>query len=1058
MEQRPADPSLPPATTWRERLDRVASGVKAVFQQPVLRSRAVILVCAVLVLGYAAGVLLHVLALPEIGLRCAFSLKVNHFYDELLFSEKGESIQPDDTVLKVGDHVITSWPLLLRCIAQLDREPTQPGTRSDLTRSPAEQPAGLLEVDGHRVVRVEYHRPGEAGTRQVWCRVGSVMPRTLLPTVLYLTLKLGLFFVGALVYWKRPEDTTAGQFFLFCVVSVIAFVGGYHWWQIVPQPALLVGFMFCAVMLPAVSLHLYMVFPRPRSFYVRNPWTTRAWVYAPAVLFFLILFTNYLRLRWLFNEGGSPEEVGFLLGEVLFQLYIYFVVAALYFAMSIVCLIHSYRRAADLAERKQVEWVLFGYLAAVVPIAYTLYLAYFRSGSFGGDGAVWPMFAASMVMTIAFTISITRYKLMQLDSFLSSGAVYFLLSSLAGLVFYGLVFVGWFALGQAFGDIPSLGQLLAVCGTALLLVVALDLIRSRLKTVLDRHFRKEKYQLDRTLSRMRETLGQLVDPPTLARRLLQSIIELLGVQRGAVYLRQGDPARYVRVAAEGAVPIPIPTELPPTCPLVEALPGRQCLLPVPRGSSDPAIQQLQILGGELALGLVHEGKILGLLLLGPRNGGAYSNDDLAILTAFGRLAALSLVGAEGHRTIEALNRELQTKVEKIAEQQRRILALQAALTRSRTAPLPLVRVSETEPTDSGEKEPSAQSEPREDHPEGLVGSSGPIRQLMHLVRKVAASPSAVLLRGESGTGKEVLARVLHESSPRAKKPFIKVHCAALSAGLLESELFGHVKGAFTSAIRDKIGRFEAADGGTLFLDEIGDISLEVQTKLLRVLQEMTFERVGSSEPIRVDVRIVAATHQNLELLIRQGKFREDLFYRLNVFPIVIPPLRDRPEDIPELVQHFLTIYGQRAGKVITSMDDDALLALKNFSWPGNVRQLENVIERAVVVVEGAIVTLRELPPEILAVAEELQKAQRERSLDSLDSLDGLEPWLETDPTVTLQALRTSRDSELALQEQREREMLVRALAVAGGNKSEAARALGMARTTFLSRLRRLGLG
>src|SRR5262249_52706169 len=152
---------------------------------------------------------------------------------------------------------------------------------------------------------------------------------------------------------------------------------------------------------------------------------------------------------------------------------------------------------------------------------------------------------------------------------------------------------------------------------------------------------------------------------------------------------------------------------------------------------------------------------------------------------------------------------------------------------------------------------------------------------------------AVLLRGESGTGKELLARALHENSPRAAKPFVKVHCAALSPGLLESELFGHVKGGFTSAIRDKVGRFESADRGTLFLDEIGDINLEVQTKLLRVLEEMTFERVGSSEPVQVDVRIIAATHQNLEELIRQGKFREDLFFRLNVLPIVVPPLRER---------------------------------------------------------------------------------------------------------------------------------------------------------------------
>ena len=198
----------------------------------------------------------------------------------------------------------------------------------------------------------------------------------------------------------------------------------------------------------------------------------------------------------------------------------------------------------------------------------------------------------------------------------------------------------------------------------------------------------------------------------------------------------------------------------------------------------------------------------------------------------------------------------------------------------------------------------------------------------------------MLIRGESGTGKELLARALHETSPRAGRPFVKVHCAALSPGLLESELFGHVKGAFTGAHRDKVGRFELANGGTLFLDEIGDIDLSVQTKLLRVLQEMTFERVGSSDPVQVQVRLIAATHQDLEALIRQGRFREDLYYRLNVISITMPPLRERSEDIPELVQHFLRVYGSRCGKTELGIDDEVLVLLKSYHWPGNVRQLE----------------------------------------------------------------------------------------------------------------------
>jgi transcriptional regulator with GAF, ATPase, and Fis domain len=296
-----------------------------------------------------------------------------------------------------------------------------------------------------------------------------------------------------------------------------------------------------------------------------------------------------------------------------------------------------------------------------------------------------------------------------------------------------------------------------------------------------------------------------------------------------------------------------------------------------------------------------------------------------------------------------------------------------------------------------------------------------------------------LIRGESGTGKELLARALHANSSRVDKPFIKVHCAALSPGLLESELFGHVKGAFTGAHKDKIGRFELADGGTLFLDEIGDISLEIQTKLLRVLQEKTFERVGSSEAIRVDVRIIAATHQNLEELIRQSRFREDLYYRLKVIDVWVPSLRERREDIPELALHFLHIYAQRCDKTVEHIDDDALTVLKSYRWPGNIRELENVIERAVVVAEGSTIMASDLSPELSRAG---KNGASEQSIAN--------GAVNVHPAEGLRAERQEYD-------RREREQMVRALATASGNKAEAARALGMARSTFISRLKKHGL-
>jgi two-component system response regulator HydG len=242
-----------------------------------------------------------------------------------------------------------------------------------------------------------------------------------------------------------------------------------------------------------------------------------------------------------------------------------------------------------------------------------------------------------------------------------------------------------------------------------------------------------------------------------------------------------------------------------------------------------------------------------------------------------------------------------------------------------------------------------------------IGVSSAFRRMMTLVEQVASSSATVLIQGESGTGKERTARAIHDLSPRKNGPFVAVNCAALPETLLESELFGYEKGAFTGAGGRKEGRFELADGGTLFLDEVADLSPVTQPKILRVLQEGEFERVGGTKTIRVDVRIVTATNQDLATLVREKRFREDLFYRLNVITIVVPPLRDRREDIPVLAEHFLRVYGAKNNRRLEGLSEEALGCLEAYSWPGNVRELENVIERAVVLARGARVELSDLP-------------------------------------------------------------------------------------------------
>jgi len=245
--------------------------------------------------------------------------------------------------------------------------------------------------------------------------------------------------------------------------------------------------------------------------------------------------------------------------------------------------------------------------------------------------------------------------------------------------------------------------------------------------------------------------------------------------------------------------------------------------------------------------------------------------------------------------------------------------------------------------------------------EGIIGESGPMLDVISLVRRVAPSEATVLIRGESGTGKELIAKAIHFASPRASGPLVKVNCAALPENLLESELFGHEKGAFTGALSSRQGRFELADGGTLFLDEIGDLPLHLQAKLLRVLQEREYEKVGSSRPVKVDVRILAASHRPLEALIKAGQLRQDLYYRLNVVTILIPPLRERRSDLSLMIDHFLRRFAEKNGKTIRGVTHEARDILLRYDYPGNVRELENLIERAVVLTRDDVIGSGDLP-------------------------------------------------------------------------------------------------
>ncbi len=340
--------------------------------------------------------------------------------------------------------------------------------------------------------------------------------------------------------------------------------------------------------------------------------------------------------------------------------------------------------------------------------------------------------------------------------------------------------------------------------------------------------------------------------------------------------------------------------------------------------------------------------------------------------------------------------------------------------------LALMRAVDHQQVASRKQQPTAQLTDLET---AIIGTSPPMQELLEMIGYVASTEATVLIYGESGTGKELVAEALHGNSERRNKPFIKVNCAALAEGLLESELFGHEKGAFTGAEKRREGKFVQADGGTLFLDEIGETSQAMQVKLLRVLQEQELQRVGGESTIKVNVRIIAATNRNLEEEVQRNAFREDLYYRLNVVMLTVPPLRARPSDIPQLIDHFAHKFAEKNRRVLERITSECMELLIGYSWPGNVRELENAIERGIILMRGTELTEKSLPLSL-----QKQAGKHLKNQPSTDDIDG--------------------GSIFAV----EKQLILKTLEETGGNKSESARRLGITRKTLLNKLNRYEVG
>lgn len=958
-----------------------------------------VLVVVALVAVFVLGVAWRLVSTPDIGVYCLVNAEP---WPELV--EQGAPIGWVDLASgsielpRGGDRLLAVAGRPVPTIVHFQR------VLDDLHRLEADEAAP------ERLVTLEYARRDAQGaierrSAQVACRTTPI--RTVAASAAWLALQFVILLIGGTVFWRRIGDVSAAIFFALCAVTVVAFSGTFHWQYVVTAPALFVPYVACALLQPALTLHFHALFPRVIGVLRRRPAGVVGAIYAlPLAWLGLTLFTA----GRIFQNRLEPSQLGVLLADLQTMAWLswsYWSVCGAMFITGLLILRHKYLHSRTVAERTQARWLLATSLLASVPLGYLLHIAFQDRGQFAfGPGPKLILYLTSLSFTISYAVSITRHRLWwggpwvnrEMLHALARGGVSLVFAATVGII--TAIVVGIYFRWQ---DAVAIGL------TALFTVLAVGWIHDRIQLAIDRRFRRDRYPLDRALERLSEALGQVVDPPQIARQLVQSLREVLGCERGAVYLL--DPQGVWTLAHRvqwPQLPERIADPFWNTAPRINGI-----SLPLPT-----LLQHVQVTWSEP---LELEGNRLGVLLCGAKQDDKpLTAEEILVVSALSRSTTLALHGVQHYQNVAQLRQQLADRTRQVREQRRRISFLQNELLAQRQG-----NDTTTQPTTAANSSSTVELR------HTLRGSSRVMRELIEQIGKVAVSPSSVLIRGESGTGKELIARAIHDNSPRSSKPFVQVHCASLSASLLESELFGHMKGAFTGADRDKPGRFELADGGTLFLDEIGDISLETQTKLLRVLQERAFERVGGTRTIAVDVRLIAATHQHLEQLIRSGRFREDLLYRLNVISLSAPPLRERRDDIFELAMHFLKIFAARAEKRIARIDHQAIEMLTQYHWPGNVRQLENVIERAVVLAEGETIGIDDLPDEV-------KRSPR------------------TVPThVTTTAIVPERmfDDLAAV----ERERLITILAECRGNKSEAARLLGIPRSTLFSKLRRFGL-
>jgi len=869
-------------------------------------------------------------------------------------------------------------------------------------------------------IPVDVHR--EDGTQRVSMTVNNYP--VLHPSLFGPGLGVVLLVFGLYVFFKKHEDPSSGIYLALNTCLFVLLALSNH---LLKQPYSSLLFLLWGgslMLVVPVNLHFYLVFPEARSPVSGRPWLL-AGLYVIPLIFLVLLARAAFDIELAVRSGLDCGPAFVRMREIFV---IYFVIGFIYLVACVASIVHSFFTAGSPERKKQVQVILIGAMTTLLlAIPAIGGLTFFLTAQ--EVAALWPSWLFSVlyglivlttvILPFSLALAILKYRLWDVDTAINRSLIYMGVSvALISLYFFIVGVLGWL-----FGRVARPASHLAVLAFTLTVAFVAEPLRHFVKRLVDRTFNREAYEYRKTLGDFSRELISINRLEDLPRGLCETVSHALGVRNAAVVLKDNTgPAEY-RVAASHGLPDPIAT-LPiqgasfisNTVQEQQGPFASQDLVdtPIDSGRLKGSLKAMEEARASLIVPIRREGESLGWISLGEKKSETlYTSEDRELLETLANQAAVAITNALAFEEIDALNRDLKEKISKVEEQASEILRLQERL---------------LDENRYLKEEISGQYDSTE-----IIGAGHGLSRMMAVVEKAAQSDATILICGESGTGKELIARAVYRNSHLRDGPFVKVNCAALSEGVLQSELFGHEKGAFTGAHERRIGRFELADGGTIFLDEIGDIPASTQILLLRALQEQEFERVGGTRTIQVRVRVIAATNRDLEEAVAQGHFREDLYYRLKVITIEVPPLRERRADVMELALHFVGKYSQKYGKRILKIDDEVLERFKRYGWPGNVRELENVIERSVVLGRGVSLALEDIPMELQILDPSIGRG---RARDA-----GLAP----------DGPLTDAIGEI------ERKRLIEALEEAHGNKSRAARSLGLKRSTFFNKLKKYGL-